>query len=401
MNRHLKSLLVIAGSLFCSVAWAQNPRPLPLPDLSAPGPVAVYAMAATPDGGVVIAGDFQEIQSLQRRGLAKLQANGTVDPDWNPILGGSNPVALSLAIDSNGDVYVGGSFSTVDGLPRDRIAKLDAAGEVYGSWNPGADAGVNALAIDSVGGHLYVGGTYASLAGQTRAGLARVSTAAGAVDSVWAPVLNEGAGIFALLLDGAGSVFIGGIFGSVGGEICCNGIAKLSTSGAGTRISAWDARLTGSGRAAFALASDGGQYLYVGGYFGGIFQGGNSYARSSVARLAMAGSGAVDASWDAGGNLPSGGTGYSDLALSGDGRLLAVPYLPGALNVYAWYVGGAGAPDSTWSVAADTTPFALLRQGNTLLVGGAFNQIGGSARRGIAAFAVDGLFGDGLEALGQ
>jgi hypothetical protein len=109
------------------------------------------------------------------------------------------------------------------------------------------------------------------------------------------------------------------------------------------------------------------------------------------------GSGAVDASWDAGG----GGTGYCDLALSGDGRLFAVPYVPAALNVYAWYVSGAGAPDSTWSVAADTRPFALLRQGNTLLVGGAFNQISGTARRGLAAFAVDGLFGDGLEALGQ
>ncbi len=401
MNRHLKSLLLIAGSLFCSAAWAQSPRPLPLPNLSAPGPVAVYAMAAAPDGGVVIAGDFQEIQGLQRRGLAKLLANGTVDPDWNPILGGSNPVAVSLAIDSNGDVFVGGSFTTVDGLPRDRIAKLDAAGEVYGSWNPGADAGVNALAIDSVGGHLYVGGTYASIAGQTRAGLARVSTATGALDGVWTPELNEGAGIFALLLDGAGSVFIGGIFGSVGGEICCNGIAKLSTSGAGTRISAWDARLTGPGRAAFALASDGSQHLYVGGLFDGIFQGGNSYVRSSLVRLAMAGSGAVDASWDAGGNAAFGGTGYSDLALSGDGRLFAVPYVPSAVNVYAWYASGTGAPDPAWSVVADATPLALLRQGNTLLVGGAFNQIGGTARRGLVAFAVDGLFGDGLEALGQ
>ena len=76
--------------------------------------------------------------------------------------GFSSGIVRALAVDSVGNVYVGGSFNTVDGVTVNNIARWD--GESWSALGSGVSNPVEALAIDSED-NLYVGGFF-ELAGE-------------------------------------------------------------------------------------------------------------------------------------------------------------------------------------------------------------------------------------------
>ncbi|HEX2156636.1 MAG TPA: hypothetical protein VHS79_06595, partial [Actinomycetes bacterium] len=59
-----------------------------------------------------------------------------------------------------GTVYLGGSFTSVDGQPRSRLAACDAASGNLLSWNPSANGVVRALKVSPAGTRIYVGGDF-------------------------------------------------------------------------------------------------------------------------------------------------------------------------------------------------------------------------------------------------
>ena len=87
-----------------------------------------------------------------------------------------------------GTIYVGGTFTSVGGQVRNRIAALDAVTGVATPWNPNPNSLVNVLLLD--GGTLYVGGAFTTIGGQTRNRLAELSTATGVV-TAWNPNANN------------------------------------------------------------------------------------------------------------------------------------------------------------------------------------------------------------------
>ncbi len=99
-------------------------------------------------------------------------------PDLGLMVGGGTVQAI--ARQSDGKLIIGGSFSLVDGVPRQNIARLNADGTLDSTWNPGANSGVFALAVDG-NDNVYVGGFFTTLGGQGRNCIARV-TSAGAVE---------------------------------------------------------------------------------------------------------------------------------------------------------------------------------------------------------------------------
>src|SRR6185436_14957600 len=118
---------------------------------------------------------------------------------WNP---NTNSDVYALALDGIGNVYVGGAFSTIGGQNRSRIAKLSTsgAGAADATWDPNADSSVIALVLDGIG-NVYVGGSFSTIGGQSRNNIAKVSTSgAGAADATWDP--NADSYVYALVLDG-------------------------------------------------------------------------------------------------------------------------------------------------------------------------------------------------------
>ncbi len=114
--------------------------------------------------------------------FAALKAStGAVDPaidDTHTFAGqpaGSLPLTNgSVAVSPDGStVYVGGSFTSVDGQPRDHVAAFSTTTGALTSWNP--DAGGPVSAIATSGDVVYLGGAFAKVGGVARADLAAVS----------------------------------------------------------------------------------------------------------------------------------------------------------------------------------------------------------------------------------
>ena len=110
---------------------------------------------------IYVGGYFTSIGGLARNNIAKLNnTNGGADTDWNP-----NANSIVEVLTTNGiDLYVGGGFTSIGGQLRNRIAKLNITdGSADANWNPDADFIIRAIAIN--GNDIYVGGEFSTMAG--------------------------------------------------------------------------------------------------------------------------------------------------------------------------------------------------------------------------------------------
>lgn len=389
---------------------------------------SVRALAVAPGGWLYAGGWFNSMGGVPRDKLAKLPlgGSGNVDPDWNP---GAYNLVRAIAVDAAGAVYVGGDFTGSGGELRRRIARLDGAGTgaADASWNPNANAPVHSLALDA-SGNLYVGGTFTSIGGQVRNRIARLATTgAGAADPGWDPG-SDGL-VAALALDGSG-VVAGGRFSLAAGaprwsvaRLTAAGTAQTSPNfeqqgfvyalartldggtlvggsflGAGGQMRRNLLRLgpnrqldanwnPGSDGDVWALAVDGSGAAFAGGNFtrvGGV-------ARNRIAKLAAAGSGAVDASWN-----PSADSWVRTLAVDASGAVYAGGSFYGIGGATRPYIAklagsGTGAADPAWNPAADGWVQALaVDTSGAVYAGGEFDTIGGQARKRIAKLSGSG-----------
>ncbi len=121
----------------------------------------------------------------------------------------------SLAVSPDGTrLYVGGDFTTVNGLTRNRIAAFDLpARSLSNDFAPSANAAVwDVTATDSV---VYAVGNFGRMSSNDRAGAAAISRAGALLP--WAPVLDGRGSAVAVSGDGA-KVVVGGSFAMVNGS---------------------------------------------------------------------------------------------------------------------------------------------------------------------------------------
>ena len=87
-----------------------------------------------------------------RTRIARLNSDGSLGTSFNPGAGANNSVH-SVAIQQDGKVLIGGPFTLVNGVSRNRIARLNTDGSLDSSFNPGtgADSTVNAVAVPGYG----------------------------------------------------------------------------------------------------------------------------------------------------------------------------------------------------------------------------------------------------------
>lgn len=85
-----------------------------------------YALALQPDGKVLIAGSFTSVNGLTRNRLARLNANGSVDLDFNPGTGADGPIN-SMALQMDGKVVISGDFKTINRIVRPFVARIHGA----------------------------------------------------------------------------------------------------------------------------------------------------------------------------------------------------------------------------------------------------------------------------------
>lgn len=150
----------------------------------------VGSIAATTGGQLLVFGNFTGVNGSPRAGAAKLgtAATATLDASWAPTFGGGN--AGAVAVDNN-DVYVSGSFTTINAQPRAGMARLSASGSgtLDNAWTPTIAASPSKIVARPEG--VYVMGTFSSVNGDGHAYLARLDKATGANDPSWSSGANN------------------------------------------------------------------------------------------------------------------------------------------------------------------------------------------------------------------
>src|SRR5438876_1077541 len=85
---------------------------------------SVNAIILQPDGKILLGGDFWLAGLQIRPNLARLNPDGSLDPEW--AVAPDGPVnALVL---SGTNLFAGGAFSNIGGQPRNGLAKMDVGG---------------------------------------------------------------------------------------------------------------------------------------------------------------------------------------------------------------------------------------------------------------------------------
>jgi uncharacterized delta-60 repeat protein len=190
---------------------------------------AVHAVAVQPDGRILIGGSFLTVNGARAIRLARLNADGSLDTEFDAGAG-ANGVVRAIAVAADGTIAVGGDFSAVGGLTRAGIARLTADGRVDPTFDPGAGAagGVYAVAVQP-DGKVVLGGAFTTVAGANRSYLARLN-ADGSLDKSFTPGIGPDATVRSIALQGDGDIVIGGAFAKYS-NTTRQGVARLNADG--------------------------------------------------------------------------------------------------------------------------------------------------------------------------
>ena len=102
-------------------------------------------------GDVLIGGDFTNVNGTSRTGIALLTGSGALVPDRFYAGVSTSESVHTLALQPDGSVYAGGKFSVIGGGTAANLAHLDANGSLNPAFNPGSSANdtVEAVLKDS------------------------------------------------------------------------------------------------------------------------------------------------------------------------------------------------------------------------------------------------------------
>lgn len=324
---------------------------------------SVRAIAVQSDGKVIIGGTFTTVGGVARSRLARLHPDGTLDATFT---NGANDRILSLAVQGDDKILLGGAFTTVGGLTRTYLARLDSNGTVDTGFAPSLNNWVRDIAIQS-DNRILVGGSFTTMAAQPRNFLGRLE-ATGALDTTFNP--GASAQVNTLVVEPDGQIVVGGFFTTLAlqprnyiGRINANGSADTTFNpNAGNTV--WRLALQNDGK------------ILVGGAYGTM----GGQVRSNLARLLP--TGALDTTFN-----PNANSIVNSLLIRTNGNIIAAGNFT-ALGLqprnYLASILPDGSLDPGFVVGANATLYALCLQNNDrLLVGGDFTTLGPTNRNRI------------------
>lgn len=328
-----------------------------------------------PSGKLLVNGYFSSFNGTARHGLARLNANGTLDPTFDPSLALGNGSSIdNIAVQPDGRILVAGHVLAAGSTVQRALARLLPDGGADNSFNAPTGFGLgtiysfygDAMAVQADGKILLANHSAAY-------GPVVRLNADGSLDATYQASTGPGFNIFSLTLLSSGSLLQAGNY-SVLGPNSRNALVQTDAAGALDPTFQPTFQVPGAVNC-LALQADG--KLLAGGNFSDV----NGLASGALARFNPNGS--LDATYTGGAALSAPAL---DLALQPDGRLLVLT----ASAVQRLLASGSA--DNTFSapptLATDLIAARLLLQPDgRVLVGG---EIRNSSTRAIVRLLADG-----------
>jgi uncharacterized delta-60 repeat protein len=272
----------------------------------------VFSMAAQSNGEVLIGGAFTSYGGVTVGRLARLSRSGVLDPGFGANIGtGAGGQVNVIHVDAEGRILVGGSFTTFNGQSARGIVRLNNDGTMDTGFNAGS--GINAGAVTCIAvrpdGRILLGGTFTAFNGVATGRVVQLG-ADGTHDMEFSIGPGASSDVYSISLDAQGRLLVGGAFSTYDGQ-SRPALARILTDGSVDPT--FEVGL-GFNQAVFkCIHQDDGRIL-VGGQF-------TTYQGVSAARIVrLRSDGARDEDFTIGSGFNS--WVYS-LSIQGDGKILA------------------------------------------------------------------------------
>lgn len=189
----------------------------------------VCSIAVQNDDKILIGGGFTSYDGTSIKCIARLNADGSLDTSFDPGTG-PNGYIKSIVIENNGKIFIGGEFSSYNGTARNDIARLNTDGSLDTSFDPGTgfDNVVFSASLQT-NGNIIIGGRFTSYNGTARNRIARLNID-GTLDSSFDPGEGLDNDVNSIAIKNDGKILIGGNFSSYDGTNI-NNFARLNTDG--------------------------------------------------------------------------------------------------------------------------------------------------------------------------
>jgi uncharacterized delta-60 repeat protein len=178
----------------------------------------ILALAVQADGKIVVGGSFTSLGGQSRSHIARVNVDGSLDTGFNPgVTGSANPspsVVSCLAVQPDGKILVTGNFTTLASSGRQNIGRLNNNGTLDLGFTGRVDFQPDCILLQS-DGKLIVGADIRTLSNLTVTNIGRLNTN-GTADASFNPGATN-MGVRTLSLQADGKILVGGAFNGIGG----------------------------------------------------------------------------------------------------------------------------------------------------------------------------------------
>lgn len=201
--------------------------------------VSVISVALQQDGKILVGGDFTSYNGSAGAPdrLIRLNANGSVDSTFTGLTSGLDATVETIVVQTDGKILLGGNFTTYNGgAAPDSLLRLNSDGTLDSSFSgvtTGMNGVVEAIAVQS-DGKILVGGGFTSFNGNASAPdyIIRLN-ADGSIDSTFNGLSTglNGA-VEAIIVQSDGKILVGGDFTAYNGDaVAPDRVIRLNSDG--------------------------------------------------------------------------------------------------------------------------------------------------------------------------
>ena len=338
---------------------------------------SVLKVLSLDDKKTMVFGNFKKFNGVFASRIARLLENGTSDPNFNLMQSGANNTIKAAAVQSDGKIICGGSFTKYNEITQNRIIRILSDGAIDETFNIGIgfDNQVYAMAIQS-DKKIIVGGSFSRYNGSSAGKIVRLLPN-GSYDTSFNVGIGADGIIETILIQPDGKILIAGRFSSFDGHLMPR-LVRLNSDGS---IDSDFNIGTGFDKYVYTMALQSDQKIILGGSFL-MF---NGFSQKRISRLNSDGS--LDTTFESGSGFNKGDV--RTILIQPDDRILVGGTFAGTyknnISMRLVRLLKSGDFDVSFDAHLNNKLYSMSFTANQrLMIGGDFNSVSGVSKHRIA-----------------